>query len=249
MAKQNGIIKLSGALDGIVFVRRKDGDFAKVRTGSVKMKMSTGANYERTRENMNEFKAAGKSTGLLRMPFAEMIAENADTQSTARLTKLMMDVIKLDSTSKRGERTPGTALALPAVKQMLENFNFNINAKLHLVLYTVPAVDVNTGVITLANFNPQKFLALPAQATHVTISGAWAKVDFNGRNWEVQTTNAVNLQTDNTVSNVVLTPSSVPSLPGLSLFVIKVEFFEEVNGDQYSLRNGSNNPVCIFKVD
>jgi hypothetical protein len=248
MAKQSGIIKLRGALDGIVFVRTKDGNFAKVRSGSLKRKMATDPKYQRTRENMNEFKAAGKAAGLVKLPFAGLLARNADTYCAGRLTKLMMAFIKLDSTSDRGERTPGRALASPSVQAMLENFNFNINAKLQAVLYNLPTVNVNSGIISLANFNAQKDLALPANTTHVSLSGAWAKIDLDAGQWEVQLTNVINMPIGNTTNNVALTPAALPTQAGLNLFVLKVEFFEEVNGQQYSLMNGINNPVSIIKV-
>ncbi len=61
-------------------------------------------------------------------------------------------------------------------------------------------------------------------------------------------TNAVNLPIDGTPEAVTLTPTAVPSGTGVKIFMLKVEFFQLVNGVQYSLKNGAYNALRVLDV-
>ena len=58
----------------------------------------------------------------------------------------------------------------------------------------------------------------------------------------------VNVPINATPGNVVLTPVAVPTGAGTNLFLLEVEFFQMVNGLQYSLKNGAFNALSIVEV-
>lgn len=130
----------------------------------------------------------------------------------------------------------------------LKNFDFNINAILSSIFYKPYAVDTATGVISVIGLVPINDIAAPAGATHVNIRGAWAKIDFAGNTSEVEYTNIVNVALDATSGDVTLTPAAVPAGTGTSLFFLAVEFFQEVNSVQYTLKNGAYNSLSIVEV-
>lgn len=196
--------------------------------------------------NGSEFGAAATAGKLLRDAVRTLMLTAADNRVTARITQLMTIIKNYDTTSLRGERTVG--IAAPGATDELKNFDFNISAVLSSILYKPYEVDTATGVITIAGLVPINDIAAPTGATHVTLRGAWAKVDFTAGTSNVEYTNAQNLPVDGTSASVTLTPAAVPTGSGTSMFLLAVEFFQEVNGVQYTLKNGAYNALSIVEV-
>jgi hypothetical protein len=248
MAKQKGIIKLQGKIGDISFYKSKDGYLAREKGGVEAERIKNDPAFERTRENGSEFGSSAKSGKLLRDTVRTMMQNASDGRVTARLTKLMTDIKKLDATSARGERNVGVAIAMAAAKAKLKGFNFNNQAILGAVLFNSFSVDGATGVITLPGLVPINDVKTPIGTTHISLRGAWAKVDFATNETDMQISNTVNLPVDATPTDVVLTPATAASGTGTNLFLLMVEFYQEVNGNQYSLKNGAYNALSIVEV-
>lgn len=248
MARQNGLIKIKGTLDNVNFYKTKDGDLARMKTSVDAARIKNDPAFVRTRENNQEFGMAASSGKLVRDAFRPMTMLAADGRVTARLTKLMSDIRKLDTTSARGERTVATAIADPLAKEKLKGFNFNKEAILKSILFRPFTLDVNTGILEIIDLIPTNHIAAPQGATHVAFSSSWGKVDFSGDIYEVQQSNTVNLPIDANPSTVTLTPPSTPAGTGIDVFLLLVEFFQEVNGNQYSLKDGQYNALSIVDV-
>ncbi|CAG5086047.1 hypothetical protein [Parvicella tangerina] len=248
MARQKGIIKLEGKIGDLSFYKSKDGYLAREKGGVDADRIKKDPAFERTRENGSEFGGSAKSGKLLRDAIRTMMQNASDNRVTSRLTKLMTQIKNLDTTSVRGKRNVGVGIANANAKLLLKDFNFNENAVLGSILFNPYDVDVNTGVINLVDLIPINDLNNAPGATHITLRGAWAKVDFATGDYDVQESNAVNLPIDGVTSNVVLTPNAAPAGSGTDLYLLMVEFFQEVNGDQYTLKNGAYNALSIVEV-
>lgn len=178
MAKQKGIIKLEGTIGDITFFKSKDGYVARERSGPTADQIATDPAFERTRENGQEFGRAGKAGKVLRNAIRSLIQNAADSKAVSRLTKEMMKVVKADVTNIRGLRN-----VIDGETELLEGFDFNINAKLGttlFALYTV-TIDRTTGAITLnvPAFTPANMVAAPAGSTHFKIVSAGSEIDLN----------------------------------------------------------------------
>lgn len=248
MARQKGIIKLEGKIGDISFYKSKDGFLAREKGGVDGARIKNDPAFVRTRENGSEFGSSASSGKLLRDSIRTMMQNASDSRVTSRLTKLMTQIKNLDGTSARGERNVGVGMATVEAKALLKGFNFNDKAILGSILFNGYAVDVATGVITLDGLVPINELNAPAGATHITLRGAWAKVDFSTGDTDVQESAAVNLLIDATATDVVLTPVAVPAGVGTDIFLLMIEFFQEVNGDLYSLKNGAYNALSVVEV-
>jgi hypothetical protein len=248
MARQKGLIKLKGTIGDITFYKTQDGHLAKERTSLDGSRIATDPNFIRTRENGREFGEAAKDGKLLRTAIRPFMMTAHDKRVTSRLTKLMVSILKNDGTSARGARTVGTAIALPVSMAMLKGFNTNIRSLLDEVLHKAYSVNTGTGVITINGLIPINDITPPQGATHLSLKGAWAKVDFAGKVYDVQPTNVVNLPIDPTSTNVVLTPAAVPTGTGTNIYILEIEFFQMVNTVQYSLKNGAYNALSIAEV-
>ncbi|MBA4241452.1 MAG: hypothetical protein C0448_12055 [Sphingobacteriaceae bacterium] len=248
MARQKGLIKLKGKIGDISFYKTQDGHLAREKGGVDASRIANDAAFVRTRENGAEFGSSATSGKVLRDSLRTLLMTASDNRVTSRLTKLMTDIKNLDATSVRGERTVGTAIALAPAKALLKGFNFNNRAILGSVLYRPYVVNTATGAIDINGLVPINDIAYPAGATHMSIKGAWAKVDFATNAYDVKLSNIVNVAIDANPSNVNLVPVAAPAGAGTDLYLLQIEFFQEVNGVQYSLKNGAFNALSIVDV-
>lgn len=248
MARQKGIIKLKGTIGDISFYKTQDGHLAREKGGVDATRIATDAAFVRTRENGAEFGSSASSGKLLRGALRNLMMTASDNRVTARLTKIMTDVKNLDATSVRGKRTVGVAIALAPAKALLKGFNFNKSAILGSILFKPYTVAPATGVITINGLVPINDIVFPSGATHISIKGAWAKIDFTNNVSDVKYSNVVNLPINAVSTNVILTPSAAATGAGTNLFLLQIEFFQMVNAVQYSLKNGAYNALSIVEV-
>ncbi len=248
MAQQKGIIKLKGTIGDISFYKTQDGHLAREKGGVDGDRIANDDAFIRTRENGSEFGASASSGKLLRDALRSMLMTASDNRVTARLMKVMTDIKNLDTLNVRGERSVGTAIASPSAKALLDGFDFNIKAILGSILFKPYSVNTATGEISIPSLVPLNDIRFPSGSTHINLKGAWAKVDFTNGTYDVQQSSSVNLAVDGTSTNVLLTPAAVPSGLGTDLFLLQVEFFQQVNGVQYSMKNGAYNSLNIVDI-
>ncbi len=248
MAQQKSIIKLSGTIGDLTFYQSQDGHLVKSKSSIPASKIANDPNFARTRENGSEFGSSAQAGKLLRDAVRTLMMSSADNRATSRVTQVMTVIKNYDTTSVRGQRNVGLGIATPDGKAALKGFNFNINSVLAATLYKPYAVNTTTGVISIASLIPNVDVAFPSGATHLTLKGAWAKIDFTGNTTDVEFTNLLNVPIDGTSTAVTLTPTAVPTGTGISLFFLAIDFFQEVNGIQYTLKNGAYNSLAIIEV-
>jgi hypothetical protein len=248
MAQQKGILKIEGTMSNMTFYK-KDGQYlVKEKSHISADKIANDPNFVRTRENNAEFGLAGATGKFLRDALRSLMLDASDTYVASRVTQLMMNELKLDTNSVRGSRQPSIGLATVDGKALLNGFNFNANSVLSGVLFKAFAVDAATGVITINNLIPQKDIAFPSGATHLSITGAMANIDFANGTSNLQISNIENLPIDLNPNAVVLTPAALPFGNGIMVCLLKIEFFQLMNGVQYPLKNGNYNTLSIVNV-
>jgi len=220
----------------------------KTKSGVSADRIANDPTFQRTRENGSEFGSSASAGKLLRDCVRSLMLTAADNRVTSRVTQVMTIIKNFDTTSARGDRSVGVGIADPMAQAELKNFDFNISAILSSILYKTYTVNTATGVIGITGLVPVNDIAYPTGSTHVAIRGAWAKIDFAGNTSEIEYTNIVNLPIDGTSGTVTLTPAAIPAGAGTSLFFLAIEFFQEVNGVQYTLKNGAYNSLSIVEV-
>lgn len=248
MAKQIGIIKLKGTIGDLSFYKTKDGHLAREKGGVDAERILNDPSFARTRENNSEFGGSARSGKLTRDNLRPISLNATDGRVVARLTKLMSQIKNLDTTSARGERNVGVAMATAQAKTLLKGFEFNKDALLSSLLFKPWALNTTTGVITIAGLAPALDIIYPEGATHVSLTGAYANINYATGVADVKLTNVQNLPITATSSAITLTPTAVPAGTGAKLFLLKIEFFQLVNNVQYSLKNGAYNALRIIEV-
>lgn len=160
-----------------------------------------------------------------------------------------MSVIKnYDATSARGQRQVYAGLGTPDGKLALVGFDFNLNAPLSSVLFASYDLETSTGKVTITDFLPLEQIRFPQGATHVSFQCGVLGIDFETEVSELALSNVENLPIDLNPSTITLTPTSVPATTGVTLFLLSISFFQDVNGIQYSLKNEEYNVLQVIEV-
>ncbi len=248
MAKQKGVLKVEGTLDELTFYKTSDGHLVKTKSSVSKERIANDPNFQRTRENGSEFGRSATSGKLLRTALRNLMMTVKDRRVTSRLTQAMTRIKNFDASSARGERTVGIGIGEAGAKALLQGFDFNKDAALSGVLFAPFSVITATGEINFPHFNPMNDVVFPAGATHVSFTGAYANVDFVNGTSAIEYSDTSNFNLENSDTDFSLTPAAVPAGSGTPLYMLHIAFFQEINGVQYSLRNGAFNALNIVKV-
>jgi hypothetical protein len=248
MARQRGILKLEGTIGNITFYKSQDGYLAREKGGVDANRIANDPNFQRTRENGNEFGTAGKAGKVLRNSVRALLQKASDSRMVSRLTKKMVEVLQADVTSTRGQRN-----VIDGEADLLEGFEFNDAAKLSTTLYAPyeATIDRVAGTLTvnIAAFIPANMVAAPSGTTHFKIISAGAEVDFENETFVVDTNNSNLLPWDEAATAVINLANAVTPNSTHPLFLgLGIEFYQDVNGTKYPLKNGAYNALSLVKV-
>jgi hypothetical protein len=248
MAKQKGIIKLDGTIGGITFYKSQDGYLAREKGGVPADRIANDPAFQRTRENGEEFGRAGKAGKILRNAIRALLQNASDSRMVSRLTQKMVDVIHEDTTNPRGQRN-----VIDGEAELLEGFEFNINGKLGTTLYApfTGTIDRVAGTLTanVPAFVPINMIAAPGGTTHFKIVSAGAEVDFENETFVMDSQASGILPWDATATVVINLANAVSANSTHPLFLaLGIEFYQQVNGQMYPLKNGAYNALALVKV-
>jgi hypothetical protein len=248
MARQKGIIKLKGTIGDITFYKTRDGYIAREKGGIDANRIANDPAFQRTRENGAEFGRAGAAGKMLRTALRALLINSSDSRMVGRLTRHMVKVIQADAVNERGLRN-----VIDGEAELLTGFEFNVNGKLGTSLYApyVGTIDRVTGTIavTIDPYVPINMISAPSGATHYKIIAGGAEIDFEAATFVVETSASAILPlaptptTALTLSHAVTPASTKPLFLALGL-----EFYQDVNGQMYPLKNGAYNPLALVNV-
>ena len=104
--------------------------------------------------------------------------------------------------------------------------------------------------VDLASFIPANMIAAPSGTPHFKIISGGAEVDFEAETYVVATSETAILPWDATATVPINQVNAVTANSTKPLFLaLGVEFYQEINGQMYPLKNGAFNPLSIAKVD
>ena len=204
--------------------------------------------FQRTRENGAEFGRAGKAGKILRTALRSLLINSADSKMVSRLTQAMVKVIQADMVSLRGLRN-----VIDGEAELLSGFEFNIRGKLGTSLFVpfVGAIDRVTGAITVEidSFIPGNMIAAPSGTTHYKIISAGAEIDFEAETF-VEAHSETAILPWNPIPTVAISQTNMvtPASTKPLFLALGLEFFQEINGQMYSLKNGAYNPLALVQV-
>ena len=168
MARQKGVIKYVGTLGDIRHfkIKGQEGYFAGMVGGPTGDQVLSAPEFERTRENMNEFGACAKAGKSVRTGLSQVMKQMADSQVTGRLTSIMKKINLEDQTEARGYRK----IEISTQRNYLKGFEFDKNSSFNGIFnapYSLThTVDRESGEFVVPDFNPANLVNAPSGATH-----------------------------------------------------------------------------------
>lgn len=249
MAKQKGIFKLRGTIGDVTFYKTKDGHIAKEKSSIDGKRIATDPAFARTRENGMEFGTAGKGGQLIRKSLRLLLLNAKDSRVGSRLLKSLMSVVKSDAVNDRGQRT-----IQDGDMSLLKGFDFNVRGKLDTALYSgyTPTFDRAAGTldVVLEAFTPKITIEAPQGTTHFEVVGGLCATDFVNRTFEEGHAMSGILPWDHEeVAAITLNTSIGAGSVQPVLIVVGVNFYQDVNGKMYPLKNGTYNALGVVGVD
>ena len=115
----------------------------------------------------------------------------------------------------------------------------------------VGTIDRVAGTISvaIAPFIPANMIVAPSGTTHFKIISAGSEVDFEAETFVEAHSETAILPWDNTLTVAISQENAVTAASTKPLFLaLGVEFYQEVNGQMYPLKNGAYNPLALVTV-
>ena len=248
MPRQNGFLKMQGALGDLSFYKTANGFFIRTKGGINKKQFYTAPSLKRTRENIAEFCAVSKAGKLLRVSNATFIRKAYDGTLNTRLNQVLTKVKNCDLISARGQRNIANGIATPEGKALLRGFDFNIKAPLHSVFFAPYLLEISTGTLSANHLDSAYHFNAPAHATHAILQTAFIHVDFAIETSEASYSAVAVLPIDEPQIQLSLTPAFVPAVTGTLFYFLLVEFRQEINGIKYVLNDQSFNSLHLIEI-
>lgn len=249
MAKQSSFLKLKGSIGGVTYYKTQDGFLAREKGGIDADRIKNDPAFQRTRENGSEFGRAGSAGKMIRTAFRALLMNASDNRLTGRLTREMVKVIQMDQTNPRGQRN-----VIDGEIVLLDGFEFNSNGILGSTLFApfTSFIDRPGGnlQVDVPSFIPLNMISAPPGATHFKLVSAGAGIDFENETYVVTDSGAPVLPIDSNPTPAIMLSNIIPSgNPHPLMLVLGIEFYQEVNGGMYSLRNGAYNCLTVIKTE
>lgn len=202
----------------------------------------------RCRENGTEFGSCAKSGKVIRRGLRPLILGASDSDVTSRMNGVMHRIKLHDLVSKRGERRAATGLQTTGGRKELQGFDLNVNARLRNVLFCPVKITASQNLVAITGFDPQHDVRWPKAATHCKLRGGWLFFDLAGERSELIETNTLVLNKGQATTNAVLQAGSSSNNFAAKLFVLRLEFMQEINGLQYKQFPATFNSCNILEV-
>ncbi|MBO9635010.1 MAG: hypothetical protein J7578_18015 [Chitinophagaceae bacterium] len=204
----------------------------------------------RMTENNAEFSKASRAGVLIRNAFGPMVKATSPNKLIAgRMQKLLLHVIKSDTSSLRGQRQLSKGDL-----SMLRNFDFNYQAPLSNTFYPYLFISIDRPIgefiVKIPPFIPDSSVSAPLNSSHFRLWLVAAELDLEKEIFSVDQVRSDYLPLD--MVECMLPNLSVQFTPGSKqalMLALSVEFFQEVNGAMYQLRTDNLSPVKVLYAE
>ena len=251
MARQAGILKLTGRIDNLSFYESEGEFFVRLKGGPTGKRVKKAACFERTRENNAEFGRCSQAGKLLRKSIRPYLGAG-DTRMYRRLTKVMTEIKNYDGISRRGERTIGKGLERPEAQALLKDFDFNRHAGLKQYLTAAVRVDKQNRIKLKCKRNDAQ-LIFPQGANTAVLQGAMLCIDFDANKTRIVPYTPIRFEKgkepDELVLNAVENKVQKEGAGMFVMYLVQLCFYTEAgNGKLIPLLGGKLDALGIVEL-
>ncbi|WP_291118735.1 hypothetical protein [Flavobacterium sp. UBA6135] len=232
MARQTGIIKLKGTIDGLNFYQTKFGSLVRKAGGGYNSKaIKTKPSMIRVRENASEFGRVSRVKLLFRMGLEPFLRSCKDPTRHGRMIRVLQEIKTLDAVSERGKRDVALGLATPMGKKLWREFDLTERSPEDLLPGTYQVAAGSTG-LTVSDLDLSR-LVFPKGATLVELRYGVLDVDFTALTFQLHMAAPLFLDKDFADSSVTVALDGSIVMTGTLFPVVGVRFYQVVGGEKY----------------
>lgn len=205
--------------------------------------------FERTRENVAEFKNAGKAVKIIKAAFRDVLIVAGDNKITSRLQSHAFRVLTSDPASDRGQRS-----VAKGDLDILRGFNFNSRNGLLETLFVRETIQIDraSGKVTVSfpEFVPRVRIQAAPKSTHFQIVAVATAIDFETGKYEYAVQETASLSWDVNTTNPISLELQLPAGSKLPIIVaLGINFEQAINKKMYPLNDGAFNAAAIVEVN
>jgi hypothetical protein len=248
MAKQKGVHKYKGLMDGMVHYTTKYGDLARKKGEIPKERWETAPEFEAMRNSRSALSYASPIGKLIRRGVREITLNKEPGDTNTRLSTAIREVMKLDTAA-----LPGNKRILPEHAHKLRGFEWNEAAKVANTIMGKYRVDID-GEAGLVSFRMPGLVVAEALkqfdgATHIELVLGVTAADFDGdRQVSSSDVSGPLVMADRRPVEVLLECNIPQEVGNVIVIGLGIQTFQEVNGELYKMRAGSGYMVLEVMV-
>lgn len=244
MAKQSGIVFFEGTLGGINFYYRKGVPTARRAGGGFNRKaIKTSATMVRVRESNNEFAGCAKVNRYFKQALAPFLAGHKDGTLHSRLMRLFLGLKDLDGISKRGKRSVALGFATSKGKRLWETFA--VTPERPVLFNCAYGFDFEA-----LEFKVRDYSVGAAQfvegADYMEVLVGLVRFDFETHAFTQVLAAPLVVERDFDGTAFSVGVDGLPEGDGALFAVVRVAFYQMVNGEGYLLPGGAGFGVGVF---
>ncbi|MGB8194314.1 MAG: hypothetical protein WCF67_20450 [Chitinophagaceae bacterium] len=248
MAKQKGIIPVTGTIGELTFYQSEHGNLVRLKgKGISKERIFGDEKFAKTRDHIAEFSQAQTAAKLIRTSFRTLANNSRDKKMNQRLGGFVLDVIQSDIVNERGTRKIASG-----DMQLLKGFDFNEGMQLLDTMFATfnTTIDRTTGRVNveLLSFIPSQAMKVPEKATHFRVNLGAAEIDFANLSYKYVEQNSALLELNNEPTDDLSLTAMLPAnSTNYILIGLGVDFFERIGTKNYPMRPGTLSVIEVSK--
>lgn len=246
MAKQKGIVFLEGTIGGVNFYYREGVPTARAAGGGfTKQAIKHGSNMVRVRESNNEFGMCAAVNKTFKQAIRPFLLGYKDGTLHSRLMQLFLKIKDCDVMSERGKRCVFLGLSDAAGKAIMQSFVFT--PKRAMLLSCSYGFDWDGLLFSASGFNINE-VVFPLKADYMEVVFGVICFDFETLSYTRVIASPLLIGRDYTGDGFNILLDELPGGTGVLFGMLRVAFYQEVNGERYLLSGANNFGVEIVSV-
>lgn len=248
MAKQSGIIRIEGSLEGLNFYMRKGKPVVrKAGGGFTRKSIKSKVSMVRVRENNSEFGRVSQAKKTFLQALKQMFGDFHEPELHGRMMKIFLNIKDEDTVSARGDRNLKEAFKNEKAGKLIQNFQVNPKLSLPDSLGAVAQMDWPQHQLKLKNVNPGNLLSKKEQ--QLLLSFGILEFDFDSLKYHAEMAEPLLLGPEDVPEELVFTTAPLPKPASRKFAVLGVRIMEIVNGEAYPLKGPANFGVVILEME
>lgn len=248
MAKVKGLLQFFGTIDGITLYTMEGQKLARKNKNISKKIYQTSPNYASFRDAGKEMGVAAKMSSAFRRPLRDFTKDIAENRMYSRMNALMRKLILLDGFSVRGERKISHGIATDEGKRLVTGFSFNKHQNLAQVIPTPYELDTEIGCFKMLDFIPASHVKKPIGATHFGLQLLCYDFDFETEIHQLVASEETFVAISETLTPINLFITELPENIGTRFFMLRVLFYQNINGELFALKGEDCGVVEVLRL-